>query len=341
MPEPAQDLLRVRPDDDEYLARARAEAAYWASSNAPSLSDAAAGPGGALGQRHYNWRFTGDEDLQWFETIARYGDFRRALALGAGGIKQKARILETNPGLHLTVLDISAGKLASREEELAAQFPGRVATGVADFNFLDLSADSYDLVVSSGAIHHVTNLEHLAHQVNRALTPDGYFFLEDYVGESMRLFSPEKKLVFELLYNRDLVRQGRQPSALEWSNGDDRSSSFCGVRSADILSVFRTYLHEVDVRTAGGLWYPLLFATDVRPPPPQSLRWRIVAIPGLRKISRWIGRRQTKTSEWFFNPLYIQQLLDVSDRLTDAGELLPANAFVVYRKKDGAIRAEG
>jgi SAM-dependent methyltransferase len=245
---------------------------------------------------------------------------------------QEARILETNPSLHLTVLDISAGALASREQELAVNFPGRVATGVADFNFIELPEAAYDVIISSSAIHHVTNLEHLAYQVHRALTPDGYFFLDDYVGESFRRFTPEKKLVFELLYNRDLVRQGRLPSSLEWSNGDDRSSPFCGVRSAEILPVFRKYLYQVEVRTAGALWYPLLFASDVRPPPPASLRWRIIALPGIRKIARWNGRRRSRSSEWFFNPLYLQQLLDVGDRLTDAGELLPTNAFAVYRR---------
>jgi|CXWL01.1.fsa_nt_gi SAM-dependent methyltransferase len=336
MRESAADIFRVRPDDEEYLVRARAEAEYWARSNAPGLSDAAAGAGGGLGQSHYNRRYTGDGSVHWFETIARYGEFRKGLVLGAGGITQEARILETNPSLDLTVLDISAGALASREEELASRFPGRVATGVADFNFIDLPEAAYDLIVSSSAIHHVMNLEHLAYQVNRALTPDGYFFLDDYVGESLRRFTPEKKLAFELIYNRELTRQGRRPSSLEWSNGDDRSSPFCGVRSAEILSIFRTYLREVDVRTAGALWYPLLFARDVRPPPPQSLRWRIVRIPGIRKVSRWIGRHQTKSSEWFFNPIYIQQLLDVSDRLTDAGELLPTNAFAVYQKDRGA-----
>ena len=36
------------------------------------------------------------------------------------------------------------------------------------------------MIVSSSTIHHVTNLEYLACQINRALTPGGHFFLTDH-----------------------------------------------------------------------------------------------------------------------------------------------------------------
>lgn len=329
--------MRVRPDDVAYRAQARAEAKFWET--APGWSDAAAEPANDVVRAHYNRRFTGDAHVPWFDTIARYGDFRTGAVLGAGGIPQEARILETNPGLRLTIMDISPGPLANRERDLAPRFPGRVATQLADLNFIDLPENAYDVIISASAIHHVTNLEHLAAQVERALKPDGYFFLHDYVGESRRRFTPVKKLVFELLYNRDLVRQGRLPTALQWSDGDDTSSPFCGIRAAEILAIFRAQLQEQEVRTAGALVFPMLFIRDPRPLPNPSLRWRISTQPGLRKLMRNVNERFGSGSRSLLSPVFLQQLLDVSDSLTDAGELLPTNAFAIYRKRVAASDA--
>ena len=231
--------MRVRPDDREYPEMAAAEAEYWAT--AKGLADMADSPGPDQVQRHFNRRFTGDEQTRWFDTIHRYGDFKRGLVLGAGGVTREARLLETNPHLHLTIADISPGALEQRRE-LLARFPRRVDTLVADFNFIELEEGAYDLIVSSSAMHHVINLEYVAAQVNRALTSDGMFFLHDYVGETKRRFSAEKRAAFEEVYNRDLVRQGREPSTLVWSDGDDRSSPFCGIRAADVLPAFRERL---------------------------------------------------------------------------------------------------
>lgn len=328
--------MRVRPDDAEYARMAAAEAAYWAT--ARGLADMADAPGPDQVQRHFNHRFTGDEQTRWFDTIYRYGDFKRGLVLGAGGVTREARLLETNPNLHLTIADISPGALDQRRG-LLARFPGRVVTLIADFNFIELDENAYDLIVSSSAMHHVINLEYVAEQVNRALAPDGMFFLHDYVGETKRRFSPEKKAAFEEVYNRDLVRQGREPSTLVWSDGDDRSSPFCGIRAADVLPVFGAHLALQEVRTAGGLWYPLMFAKDVKPLPRAPLRLRLMRLKPMRPIVRFVAHRVLKRTggTWIFDPMFVQDLLDTGDRLADAGEILPSNAFAVYRKRAGSV----
>ena len=183
---------------------------------------------------YINERFTGDRRVRWHDTIARRKTFRRGLMLGTTALKLEADILKTNPSLHLTFVDLSDGPLRRRVEVLGQRFPGRVATSVADLNFIELPADAYDLVVSASTLHHVTNLEYLGYQINRTLTADGWFFLHDYVGEPRCTPSPAKKQVFEVIYTRDILRQpGRQPGLL-WSDESDLSP-FCGVRSHDIL----------------------------------------------------------------------------------------------------------
>src|SRR5262249_57124952 len=132
-------------------------------------------------QHYVNERFTGDRSTDWAATIRRWGTFRHGLFLGASSPKREQRVLETNPHVRMTLVDISPGAVERRVGALAARFGDRITAAAADLNFLVLPPERYDLVVSSSTIHHVTNLEHLAFQINPPLTPDGFFFLEDYL----------------------------------------------------------------------------------------------------------------------------------------------------------------
>src|SRR2546428_5779548 len=196
-------LPRVRSDDPDYQGLARAEAEYWQKPHPFGLESLEKLQGESVVDRYTNERYTGSRRTPWQDTICRYGVFRRGLLLGTSALKVEARILETNPSLHLTCLDISPGAIARRAEALGGLFPGRVATMLADLNLLEPEPNAYELIVSSASIHHVTNLEHMAFQLNRALTADGYLFLQDYVGEPRFQFSAEKRRGVEVLPQRE------------------------------------------------------------------------------------------------------------------------------------------
>jgi SAM-dependent methyltransferase len=329
------ELLRIRADDPEYQAMVRAEADWWATH--PSMADLEDAGGDVRVLQHYNRRYTGDPNTRWFETIATYGPFTRGLILGGAGLIREAEILEENPSLHVTFFDISPGVLAKRQAAFHTRFGGRFRTEVADFNFIDLPNDTYDFILSSSVMHHVINLEHVAAQVQRALTPDGYLFLEDYVGESKRNFSPEKKLAYELAYNREMTRQGRQPAQLTWVNEEADASPFCGIRSGDILGVFRQHLAEQEVRTTGALWLAMLYARDPRL---AALRGKPRTFRLARRTATRLARLATRRNNEFgtagaglIAPEFIDRLLETGDRLSDAGAIVPSNAFAIYRKR--------
>jgi SAM-dependent methyltransferase len=207
--------------------------------------------------RYINERFTGDSNLGWHRTIPRHGTFRRGLVLGLSALRLEGEILETNPALHLTFMDLSPGSLARRSEVLGARFPGRTATRCADLNFVELEPDAYDLIVSSASLHHVTNLEHLAWQINAGLAPDGRVFVQDYVGEPRFQFTTAKRTVFELVHDREAARTpGRRPGCC-WMDASDLSP-ICGVRADEMLPVLRTHLEEIQLRTAAALTVALM-----------------------------------------------------------------------------------
>jgi SAM-dependent methyltransferase len=323
----AAHLLRVTPDDPDYRRQAAAEAAFWHAVHPFGLETAervfVEGPV----ERYLNARFTGDPDTDWTSTIARRGPFQRGLMLGISSPKRETRVLETNPGLHVTLLDISEGAVERRATTLGKRFGNRIATATADLNFLALPPARYDLIVSSSTIHHVTNLEHLGFQINRALTPDGLFFLEDYVGEPRFMFSEAKRRLYETLYERDIARQRGRKSGLIWLDVSDLSP-FCGVRSDEILEVFRRHLDELEVRTAAALTAPM---SRSRPADWDEVwarvpRWKIAR-------DMWVQRLGFARRNFGVNPEFLEELCLVGDAACEAGLLRPGVAFAVYRKR--------
>src|SRR5262249_29528946 len=321
-------LPRVRSDDPEYRRLAHAEAEYWNRDLIGSLESLETVQGDSAVDRWTNERFTGDRNVPWQDTIAHYGVFRRGLILGTSAIGLEARILLTNPKLHLTFVDISPGILARRREQLGARFPGRVDVAVGDLNFVELAPAAYDLIVSSASIHHVTNLEHLAWQINRALTPDGYFFLQDYVGEPRFQFSAEKKRLVALLIDRETPPEWKRP--MMWLDASDLSP-FCGVRSDDVLPTMRAHVAEERIRTAAALSAAMLrYKRQVEEPVPTPLRlklWRTLD-DRLRAL-----RGKPPRARLYFRPGFVDELMRVGDLLSDAELLAPGNAFAIYRKR--------
>jgi len=324
------DVMRAAPDNPEYLRLAAAEAAYWDRPHPFSLeAQELKEEFDATIDRYTNARFTGDPDVPWERIICRHGRFRRGLILGTSMMSVEARILESNPDLHVVFIDLSEGALERRQTVLGPRFPGRVATCAGDLNFLKIEPKTYDCIVSQASLHHVTNLEHLAHQINRGLTPDGYFFLQDYVGEPRFQFREEKKRVFAEIYLREAMRFPGRAHALRWNDLSDLSP-FCGVRSDEVLGVLGNHLRETWLRTAGTLTVPLLRSRPVDgewPYPRTALqRARDAAEAWLRAL-----RRQPALGKARVSAEFLERLMVVGDVMTDAGLLVPGNAFAVYR----------
>jgi SAM-dependent methyltransferase len=321
--------FRVRPDDPEYQRLAALEAAHWQDVHPCGLESLEQTLAEGPSDFYTNRRFTGDPHRHWEETIREYGAFKRGLCLGTSAIDVEARILQTNPALHLTFIDVSEGALQRRCDLLGPRFPGRVDTQLGDLNFIELQESAFDLIVSCACIHHVTNLEHLAAQINRALTSGGYFFLQDYVGEQRFQLSDTKRQLYELVYARQAVREGRLPG-VTWIPPDNLSP-FCAVRSDEILDVFARHLDLQHLRTAGALTIAMMRSMPANPLPPPSLMRRLTA-----RVERILRRLRRRRPQVLMDTRFLDELTLISDVLSDAGVINPGNAFAVYMKKNPA-----
>jgi SAM-dependent methyltransferase len=333
--EPAEsappDLFHVE-QDEEYRRLLREEEAHRDGRSETLLSKA---PKEWL-RRYHNERLAGDPNREWFETIGDFGDFERGCVLGAGPGRIEAHLLQRHERLHLTVYDIAAEALGRIQARLEKEFGGRIATRQEDLNFVTLPENSFDLIVSEACVHHLVNLEHVAFQVNRALTRDGYFFLRDTVGESYLQFSPEKKRLYAAL----LRATGSEEPILDWPDREHWAySPFESARSGETLEVFRQYLSEIQLRTCNALLRMNLVPRHSPRGQSRALHHRVlrrtrrIARGALGRLfirsvgaERYLSRARART----------ELLLQLDGILSDSGHFKPGMAFAIYRKRGHA-----
>ena len=319
-----RDIYHVERNE-AYLRQLQEEAEYWDGFTESLLGD---NPRPKV-QRYYNERLTGDPERQWFKVTDDYGAFRRGCILGAGPGIIEAHLLRQHEALNLTIYDVSGESLGRLQNKLKSEFPGRTETRQEDLNFVSLPANTYDLLVSNSCVHHLLNLEHLAYQVNQSLTPNGYFFLWDTVGESYFQFSEEKKQLFQA-FRTATAEDAGQSSRIQWPDLDDWNySPFESVRSGDILNVFGTYLREIQVRTCSALLELQLATQPTARIGVYRFRGMGRLVGALRALRSRLRRKANFTRSWARG-----DLLHMMDRiLSETGYLQPGLALAIYQKR--------
>ena len=176
---------------------------------------------------------------------------KRGLEIG-GGMGHQARAFLHGLNIdQFDVVDISTfavdeGNKRAREEGINMSF------SVADLNNEPLPKGPYDLIIASGALHHIENLEHLFAEVAKKLSPKGVFFANDYMGPNhMQWTEDQLRLMNEIVqalpdemnvvaHRHDAVIRDVKRIPLEIFAKHDPSE---GVRAADIFEVMDQHLH--------------------------------------------------------------------------------------------------
>jgi len=105
----------------------------------------------------------------------------RVIDLGCGTGTVAKRVLESYPNAQVTCLDLAENMIAMAREKLARHQHVHYAAG--DFNTLDLHG-SYDVVLSSLALHHLVtddDKRHFYRRIHGALRSGGVFYNADIV----------------------------------------------------------------------------------------------------------------------------------------------------------------
>lgn len=113
---------------------------------------------------------------------------------------------------------------------------------VQDANRLSLEHEAYDVILCWASLHHFTDLDHIAAEINRALKPDGVFITMDLCSRNGFLLWPETEEVVDRFWTllpepyRVAHTLGAKPEVCQhYPNVDCARSGFECIRSESIL----------------------------------------------------------------------------------------------------------
>lgn len=178
----------------------------------------------------------------------------------------------------VSVWAVDAARQLAREEGL-----DNIHYDVRDITAVDLEPDSYDAIWFENVLHHIEPLEEVCEKLARALKPDGYLFLNEYIGPSRFAFPPRQRelirAAFALIPARyrlhreagTTLTSAALPTPAE-VEADDPTES---VRSADIPAVVESWFDVVAFHESGGSLLQFLLngiAGNFRDDDPESQR---------------------------------------------------------------------
>lgn len=297
-----------RGDYEDKLSR---EAKHWGDRLAVELTHRNAWLDHPLINRHYRDRAFVD-GLPWEKWVVQQlgGPAARSLELGCGSAGRSLYLHDKAFSRSIEGIDVSPDRVAQGEHERRRRnAPGGFS--VADVNAVELPESAFDLIFSCHSFHHFEALEHVMEEVNRALTPNGYFVLEEFVGPTQFQWTdtqiglvrqltgllPERFRTFR--WGTVKSHEGR-PSVADVV----AVSPFESIRSGEIVDLFCEHFADVSVKLQGGTLQHLLYNGIIHNFPDDDDEARD----------------------------YLRAIWEVEDALVDAG-LLPSDFQLLIGKK--------
>ena len=223
-----------------------------------------------------NRRVSGDphtSPLQWFAqhlAAANALPLRRALVLGCGGGRIERELHEKGWAQEIVAFDLSPKVL---------DVARNAAAGIDAISYVLASMDnlpvgqapflpgSFDAVLGIASVHHCSELGMLYASISKLLAPDGWFFMDEYVGPDRSQYTASHMdqvtaladlLPARLLTTRSgAVKRGfRAPTVAEVVAVDPSEA----VHSSQILPALASYFDIVAQRPYGGSLLHVLLA---------------------------------------------------------------------------------
>jgi ubiquinone/menaquinone biosynthesis C-methylase UbiE len=89
-------------------------------------------------------------------------------------------------------VDFAPGAIAAARRMANDAGIANIRYEVTDLNTYAWEPDQFDLVITNGALHHLSNLEDVLAGVRRTLKPGGLFYSCEYMGPSHQDHSPRQ-----------------------------------------------------------------------------------------------------------------------------------------------------
>ncbi|HBK23566.1 MAG TPA: glycosyl transferase family 1 [Planktothrix sp. UBA10369] len=137
-------------------------------------------------------------------------NFNNLISLGCGIGNHEILMAQLGFAQKIDAFDFSASSLEIARKD-ATEAGVQVNFYQEDFNTFNLNPDvKYDLAFCSGSLHHVRELERFLEIVHKALNPQGYFIINEYVGANYCIYNKRQVEIINRLYqcSHKLIRSG-------------------------------------------------------------------------------------------------------------------------------------
>ncbi len=218
-------------------------------------------------RRRMSAKISGDPAVDWIDHLkATHLQDRtpveRCLSLGCGRGSLERDLAARGVFKYCIGYDISEGALAQARALAAESGYTHIEYVAADLNTIELPCSQFDLIVSRGALHHLSALEDVTAQINRALKPDGLLVVADYMGPTRLAYSARRLEIcdaaLQLLPKRfrrsvSWQRRGRVGYGAKRSPADWARLAWLKLRNQTLVRALGTRLRHARLRATGRL----------------------------------------------------------------------------------------
>ena len=200
--------------------------------------------------------------LNWLvEDFFSSRKFEKILSIGCGIGNHEILLAKLGLANQIDAFDFSETSLKIARED--AKAAGVIINFYQDnFNEFNLGKNQkYDLIFCSGSLHHVKEIERFLSIIHNSLNPDGYFIVNEYVGDCYNIYNQRQVELINRLYEcfPSSLRSGElekfvNPTIQQVFAADPSES----VRSKLILPFLEAYFDiELYRPYGGGILHPL------------------------------------------------------------------------------------
>lgn len=203
------------------------------------------------------------DNFSSYEFFAKKKDkISDGLILGCGAGRAERTYLKKGIGKSFHGIDIAQGAVDTAKK-IAEEEGLPITYEVADLNAVILKRRSYDFVSAQNFLHHIVKLEHLFEQIWRSLRPGGFFYVQDFVGETQFQWSEKRMKIarqilnllpekhrFDAIQNRPARPRRPEPGNL--------CSPFEAIRSGEILPIISKWFTVQQKVLSGSIRFHVL-----------------------------------------------------------------------------------
>ncbi|NJO44190.1 MAG: methyltransferase domain-containing protein [Oscillatoriales cyanobacterium RM2_1_1] len=207
----------------------------------------------------------GETDKYWLNWLVEDyfsgKTFDQLISLGCGIGNHEIALASLNFARQIDAFDFSKSSLEIAQKN-ATDLGLKINFYQDDFNQFTLSnGKKYDIAFCSGSLHHVKELERFLETVHQSLHPDGYFVINEYVGDNYCIYHQQRVELINRLYrcfDTILTSQKWQKFANPTIHQVYATDPSEAVRSRLILP-FIEYFFEIELYRpfGGGILHPL------------------------------------------------------------------------------------